>query len=114
MDCIGCRAWQSDHVPLETAEGNHSLSLDEAQLMLKFITESSSFQIPNNTARCPALWQCVDLDTQEQHDAGIVSVVDAIGKAAAGWLDSRFAGVQRQPRDAFALLNKIPHHKLIK
>ena len=88
MDCVGYKAWQSDS-SLATAVENRTMSLEEAQLVLKSITESS-LQIPDNDERCPALWQC--FEPREEHDSGIVSLVDAIGQVAGKWLDSRFVG----------------------
>ena len=88
MDCVGFKAWQSD-LPHATAVENRTMSLDEAQLMLKSITESS-LQIPDNAERCPALRRC--FEPREEHDSGIVSLVDAIGQVAGKWLDSRCVG----------------------
>lgn len=96
MDCVGFKAWQSD-LPHATAVENRTMSLDEAQLMLKSITESSlqiitesSLQMPDKAERWPALRQC--FEPQEEHDSGIVSLVDAIGQVAGKWLDSRCVG----------------------
>ena len=88
MDCVGFKAWQSE-LPHATAVENRTMSLEEAQLMLKSITESS-LQIPDNAERWPAMRQC--FEPQEEHDSGIISLADIIGQVAGKWLDSRFVG----------------------
>jgi hypothetical protein len=88
MDCVGFKAWLSE-LPDATAVETRTMSLEDAQLMLKSITESS-LQISDNAERWLALRQC--FEPQEEHDSGIVSLVDIIGQVAGKWLDSRSVG----------------------
>jgi hypothetical protein len=87
IDCVSAKAYDSDKVDSSSIHEQRSLSLAEAQLTLKLMTDNPSFQVPNVIPKGPIfIRRC---NAHEDHDHLIVNLVDCLQSAAGAWLNGR-------------------------
>ena len=88
IDYIGAKAWDSSPRACRGCNEERTLSLAEAQLALKIMTEQTSFQSPETTFSAPAF--ALRSHALDDDDPDVVGVVERLQHIAGVWLDGRW------------------------